>query len=121
MIVTKFPREGSCLQCGWWYYGNGNHPINSYQIMRENSSFITLSSSPDLTTISIIDNPALNALAECLDSCARKNGGCENCAIRKSCYATWVKACLLSMSKYFNFRDYRLFAIQFQKLGAKIV
>lgn len=116
VCITRWQHEGSCINCGWWYYGgNGWHPPASLKQMipldYQDDDFPF----PPILPTWINDTPIFSHLATLIDRCDTNNG-CEHCISRKQCRLIWDEACRLASIKSFGIHDLRVFSTKFDRL-----
>lgn len=122
IIKQKWRGEGSCLQCGCWYYGNGHHsPVALMNTLPmtgwgNNAYLPELFPAPDLPSW-VNDSPIFNSLVLHFDRCAASNGGCSCCIVQHLCQALFEEACDIAEMQRFSLTHFRLFVTRLQKLS----
>lgn len=135
MLMARWPGEGSCLQCGYWYYGNGHNgnghngngahhfptllaQTTPYLIKTEHQAEGGISQEiPPVEELpSPYDTPTFKAFIQFLRDCAASNGGCEHCQVKRKCRALYDQGALLEGQGHFNLSNYRSFTRKVQNL-----
>lgn len=127
MLVQKWKGEGSCLQCGNWYYGNGHkgngngngHGHHSSALLIQTASYL-VTEEPLSTTNEpsdrADDSPIFKTFSQIFKRCAASNGGCKHCRVMRKCQALYDRGGRIEGQGQFNLHYYRIFTQKAQNL-----
>jgi hypothetical protein len=121
MLAQRWKGEGSCLQCGYyWYYGNGHGrhfsalliQTTPYSIKTEQKAEQGISQEiPPVEELpSSYDTPIFKDFSQFFERCAASNGGCEHCRAERKCRALYDRGSRIASQGRFNLHYYRTFS-----------
>jgi hypothetical protein len=116
VVATHWKSEGSCLQCGCWYYGNGNGHRQALLIPSQFSGELAQHPPVESQVVKSSDGSPFSSLARLLDRCASSNGGCAHCKARRRCLSLWNQASEIASTGEFGVHQLRVFAVKFEKI-----
>ena len=110
MLVTRWPGEGCCINCGHRCYSNGHGRRPAALLSRTVHYLVAEKPSSDELPTLVHDSSIFRAFAQFLEGCAASNGGCERCRAKRKCRALYDRGERIAGQGQFNLRYYRLFS-----------